>query len=127
MGTVTHQIHPDQLNLLAEPRHRASDPDTSRVAAAAVKASNPHRMNVIVELVAAAGTWGRTADEIWKAACDIDDTAQARQQTWRGAISRACESGRIEPRADGARRMSLLNWPQIVYVTPANQRGNHVY
>lgn len=122
---MTHTVHPDQLNLLAEPRHRATDPDTSAVAAQAVRASNPHRLLVIAEIVAAAGPWGRTSDEIWQEACKVDDSARSRQQTWRGAVSRASEAGRIEPRADGARRMSILNWPQVVYVTPENhQRGN---
>lgn len=111
----------DQLALWAEARARHSDPEPSRVAAD--KVNKGRRLPIIAEIVANAGQWGCIADEVWQTLI-LEDSLYwtPRRSTAHGAVSGAAKAGLIEPRADGSRRLSVLNSVQTVYVTPNNQR-----
>lgn len=115
-------MSPKQLDLFGDARARHDDPDTSRDAAA--KVNKGRRLERIAEIVGDAGVWGAIADEVWQRLI-LDDSLYwtPRRSTVHGAVSGAAKAGLIVPRGDGARRLSVLNSVQTVYVTSENQRG----
>lgn len=111
------QIHPDQLNLLAEPRARATDPATSVAAAARVKPGNQARLLRIAEIVDESGARGATSDEIWQRFCLDDPYWLPRKSTVHGAVSRTISAGLIQPKGPKLTRLSVLSEPQQILVT----------
>lgn len=98
---------PLQLELLDDRRARASDPDTSRAAAAHRAAP---RTAVIAEIVEAAGARGATADEIGR------QLSHVWRDTLRGAVCRTAKRGLIVD--SGQRRASDRGGPMTVYIHP---------
>ena len=116
---MTHAIHPDQLNLLAEPRARAHDPQPSRDAAEKLKKNNRLHLGRVAEIVDAAGAYGCTADEVWQVLrLEDGEYWQNRRSTVHGRVSNAATGGLIVPSGYKHVRLSVLNEPQTIYVTP---------
>lgn len=116
-----HTVSPDQLVLISEPRARASDPQSSRDAAAKVKPSHQGRLLKIAAIVDAAGYYGATADEIWLQRIAVDDP-KATRSTWHRAVSSAVDEGLIVPRGEKHVRLSVNNSPMRIYITPRWQQ-----
>lgn len=107
-----------ELRLFTEPEARATDPDTSKAAAAKVAPGHAKRLALIAEMVGEAGPRGMTADEIWARACLDDPSQLSRKSTWHGATSRCAAEGRIVPKGPKLVRLSVNNTPQRIYVAP---------
>lgn len=112
------------LPLLSEPRARAADPVTSKVAAEKVRPGHTKRLQQIAAYVDSKGAWGMTADEIFAAACVDDPTQLSKRSTWHSATSQAVKAGLLVPLGDRkCCRLSINNTIMRVLVTPQH-KGN---
>lgn len=91
-----HTVSPDQITLFSEPRHRATDPDTSREAAEAVSHSAARQETRIIERFAMFGPM--TDEEL------VMRSPQWREDTLKSARSRLKKRGLLV--ADGKKKNS---------------------
>lgn len=117
---MTHDIHPDQLVLIREPRARHDNPVASRVAAGKVRSTHQGRLARIAGWVDDAGYQGMTADEIHARA--VLEDGRAVRSTWHGATSAACREGLIVRRGPKDTRLSVNNSIMHIYITARWQR-----